>query len=227
VNFPATDAWRATRVPPEFRGLARVFLQEVAAVDADAIAAIAAVNAMLRRRLTKNPHLRREQVREIRQAWERTVPTAFLFERQFSGDHRRLLIAELRISATGWHDDKWEHSTPEQGLSLCALSIDTRMARLFQTTPRASVSMHALGRWFQRTGSRDHDQLVRDLRALATFAAADAPPLADEDAKTEVTIACPTGKWVGKNVMARHARSDRLLPMFACRTYKAAESMIG
>jgi len=33
--------------------------------------------------------------------------------------------------------------------------------------PHAIVSLHALGRWFERTGLRDHDALVRDLtRAL-------------------------------------------------------------
>jgi hypothetical protein len=34
-------------------------------------------------------------------------------------------------------------------------------------TPYATVSMHAPGRWFERTSIRDHAMLVRDLAILA------------------------------------------------------------
>ena len=57
--------------------------------------------------------------------------------------------------------------------------VQTWMARGF-------VSMHALGRWFERTGHRDHERLLADLAVLA--AAGD-----DDD-----RVATPEGGyWLG------------------------------
>jgi hypothetical protein len=176
------------KVPAEYRGLARLFHDEVKRVDVRLDRAVAAIAAPLRARLRRHPRLRDEQVAIATKLYARDVPAAFrLGEIEVTPDRDAFEIAELRVTATWINATAWDSDAHEPGVAIARYAMALDHGRLaMRWTPRAIVSMHAIGRWHERSGLRDHAMLLRDLSVLA---AAD-----DADEK----VATPDGGfWLG------------------------------
>jgi hypothetical protein len=101
-----------TKVPAEFRGIARLFRNEVRAADVRMDAALAAIAAPLHARLRRHPRLREEQVAAAVKVYARDVPVAFRISSGIEAcrDRARFAIAEVRLTATwmnarAWADD--------------------------------------------------------------------------------------------------------------------------
>lgn len=112
---------------------------------------------------------------------------------------RALEISEIRVTSAQQRFAHWEDTAPsEAALVIGGLQVDVRAgasrtgpsAYQLEVASRASISFHAIGRWFQR--SRDtapealHDAMVDILYALPTLAP-----------ETEIRIATEGGNWRG------------------------------
>jgi hypothetical protein len=188
-----------SKVPAEHRGLARVFRNEVRAVDVRMDAALAAIAAPLNARLRRHPRLRHEQVAIAVKLYRMTVPAAFrLGEVEVTPDRDAFEIAEMRLTATWLNATAWrDDDATEQGIAIARLVLAMRPRRgMVQVwTPCALVSAHALGRYFERTGLRDHTSLVRDLAVLADAA----------DAGDDRVATTDGGCWLGSMQTMRGA----------------------
>ena len=74
------------------------------------------------------------------------------------------------------------------------LTFGVRDGKLIRTwRPRINLSLHAMGRWFEHTGKREHELLLADLTRLA-----EAPETAGDK------VYCPPrGIWLGAVTVAR------------------------
>jgi hypothetical protein len=179
------------RVSAEARGQVRLFRAEVRAADTRFDAALDAVLAPLRERLKRHPRLREEQARIAGLAYRRETPGEFrLGELTILPDRDCFQIAETRLIATWFNSVAWaDDAVREQGVAICRYTVRLERGRLRTSwTPVAVVSGHALGRFFERTGQRDHRTLIRALAVLADARAdGDQVPAAD-------------GFWMGSTV---------------------------
>jgi hypothetical protein len=102
-----------------------------------------------------------------------TVPSAFRFgEIVVAPDRDAFLIAETRATATWINSRDWDSDATEAGVAIarCSMAMRPRVGLVHVWMPRAIVSMHAIARWFERSGSRDHDRLLADLAVLTAAA---------------------------------------------------------
>jgi hypothetical protein len=61
----------------------------------------------------------------------------------------------------------WDAEARERGLSLCKLTFAVRKGKLsLHWTPVAVISLHALGRWFERSRLREHEALIAAVAVL-------------------------------------------------------------
>jgi hypothetical protein len=157
------------RVSAEHRGLARRFRNEVKRIDEVMDPALAAIAKPLVAPLRRHPRLRHELIAVAVLQYRRTVPTAFRFgEVEVTPDRDAFLIAETRATATWINSRDWSSDATEAGVAVarCSLTMRPRVGLVHVWMPRAIVSMHAIARWFERSGGRDHDRLLADLAVL-------------------------------------------------------------
>jgi hypothetical protein len=163
-----------SKVPAEYRGLARLFRDEVKAVDVRLDRTLVTIAAPLNARLRRHPRLRHEQIAIAVKLYGRDVPAAFrLGEVEVHPDRDAFEITETRLTATWMNATAWrDDDATEQGIAVArfALAMRPRRGMAQVWTPVALISAHAIGRWFSRTGLRDHAALVRDLAVLALAA---------------------------------------------------------
>jgi hypothetical protein len=158
------------RVPAEYRGLTRLFREEVRAVDEAFDRALATIAAPLIARLRRHHRLRHELVAAAVHRYRRTAPAAFrLGEVSVMPDRDAFEIAEVRLTATWINSTTWDSDAHEPGVAVARASLAMRPGRgmVQEWMPIAICSAHGIGRWFERTGLRDHGMLVRDLAVLA------------------------------------------------------------
>ena len=157
------------KVPAEYRGLARVFRDKVFAVDAKMNRALPPIIRPLLTRVRRHPRLRDEQIATAMKLYRRDVPAAFRIGTiEVHPDRARFSIAETRLTASWMNNTEWDSNAEEPGIAVARCVIELRDGRLSGVwIPYALVSAHALGRWFERTGWRDHAALVHDLAVLA------------------------------------------------------------
>ena len=148
------DSAASSHVGAEFIGLARVFRNVVQAEDHAVDRALNAIAAPLRERLRHHPKLRPEQPMGALRQWAETVPTVFLIGRpRVACVRTEFAICEHRISSSWLYKDEWNNDEQERGLSVCTFVFAVRKGKLtMRWTPVACVSLHALGRWFERSG---------------------------------------------------------------------------
>lgn len=155
-----------TRLPAEYRGLARLFRDRVVTVDRAVGRAVDSVVAPLQARLRTHRALRADQAWAACYEWRRRVPCAYrLGEIEMERGTKRLTIRETRISAQrmivpGWDGD-------EIGVGIVTLGVDVAngVARpVIQS--RAVVSLHALGRRIERGDNGDDAAVIADLARL-------------------------------------------------------------
>jgi hypothetical protein len=158
------------KVPAEYRGLARQFRNEVRAEDEVFDRALGRVAAPLIARLRRHPRLRHELIAAATKTYTNAIPRTFrLREVEVEPDRDDFAIGEVRLTATQIHSTAWTNDDNEPGVGIAhiALAMRPRKGLVRVWTPVAIVSLHALSRWHERTGWRDHGALVRDLAVLA------------------------------------------------------------
>jgi hypothetical protein len=176
-------------VPREFIGMARVFRQTVHVENEKMCSFLLNTMQPIIERLERKPSLRPEHLSLIRQAWD-SMPQQFRLSSEFTGNHKHFRFNEARVFAAQWEkagDELWNSSEP--GIMLQLNVLDWRSGNLESfILPRALIGLHALGRWFERTGSSDTDSLLQDLRPLIG---------AEHNVKR---VPCERGTWIGEPV---------------------------
>jgi hypothetical protein len=162
------DAATSSRVPAEFTGAARVFRTAVQAEDRVVDRALNVIARPLKERLRRHPKLRPEQPMGVLRQWAQSVPTGFLLGHPHVVCLRtEFAITEHRISSSWLYNDEWNNDERERGLSVCRFVFAVRRGKLtLRWTPVACVSLHAMGRWFERSGLREHEALTAALAVL-------------------------------------------------------------
>jgi hypothetical protein len=164
------------KVPAEFRGLARLFRDEVKRVDVRMNEALAAIARPLVARLRRHPRLRHELIAAAVKIYHATTPAEFrLGEIEVNPDRDAFLIAETRATATWINIAAWNNDdATEPGVAVARFALAMRPGRgMVQAwIPRGIVSLHALARRLERGADRSHDALLADL-AVLTAAGAD------------------------------------------------------
>jgi hypothetical protein len=177
------------KVAAEYRGLARLFRDEIKAVDVRMDKALAVVAKPLVARLRRHHRLRHELIAVAVKTYRMTIPAEFRFgEIEVRPDRDAFEIAELRATATWINSRDWDSDATEAGVAIarCSMAMRPKVGLVHVWMPVAIVSLHAVARWFERSGSRDHGCLLADLAALTA-------PGDDDD-----RVATPGGFWRGE-----------------------------
>ena len=192
-------------VPREFLGMAREFRNVLVAEDPGAGDKQNAIAAALRSRLAKGSLPRPEAIKAAAQAW-REVPATGRLRLEVELSTRRLVIRELRVGAAdnrfpGWRD--WEDSFV---ILLTGFSL-VRWNFAYHYEMLASISLHGLGRRYQRGADSSPAAVMADFAALAT-----ATPESTAPGRFEVRTS--NGRWAGR-VVPVHGSA----PVLAARTF--------
>jgi hypothetical protein len=144
------------RIGREFVGLARVFRNEVRAVDKQLHDVVEAVMAPLHGRLKRHPRLRHEQIVQAERVYRGRVPEKFRIGAiVVDRDRARFAIVEVRLTATWLRDDRWDDDGQEPGVAMADFYLKLIDGKLRAwCEPSAICSLHSLARWHERTGHR-------------------------------------------------------------------------
>jgi hypothetical protein len=197
------------KVPAEFAGKARVFRSRMIAATTGVGLQMNAISqnsfGLYRRR---NAAPRPEHLVAIEQQW-RSIPPAGCLRLTVRRDRRSMSIEDTRITATTSNNIEWGDASEK---SICpiesSLALTKRQAETMATT-LAAVSLHALGRWYQRAFTTNDAAMLLDL-ALVIEAV---PPL-DPNA-TDIQLPSGNGgSWRGAIVETLNGKS-----VFNIRTF--------
>jgi hypothetical protein len=192
------------RVGAEFVGLARVFRQAVMAEECRVTAMLPCVINPVTQRLARKPRLRREQEIDFLRGW-RGVPSRFRLSFDDTRDADDCLVAtEVRLGSLQLRFRDWMDW--ESGVSITRVRVTTNRAMVFHAAPYVILSLHALARWFERTGRRTHEELLADIAPLATAN--------EEDDSVHTRV----GVWIGEFRMLATG-NDTQFDVRAVRTY--------
>jgi hypothetical protein len=100
-------------------------------------------------------------------------------------------IAEVRTTATWINSVAWgndDATEPGVAIARCSMAMQSERGLVEAWMPRAIVTLHALGRWFERTDWGDHDRLLADLAVLG---------LAPDGGEDERVPTPDGGCWLG------------------------------
>jgi hypothetical protein len=183
-------------ITAEARGLARALHNRVIASDLAYDKARQLIFKPLYERLRRKPTVRSEMALEILRAF-RAIDTPFRLGDVYTEPRSKghLFLGDILITAAvaqgGWSDASyWENNICISLVNLTAGSGDLRMTNDIIIT----VSMHAIARWYQRTGLRDDARLITDLEALfVSGVAANASSPTDD-----IRVPVPGGAWLGR-----------------------------
>jgi hypothetical protein len=150
----------------------------------------------IRARLDRKPSLRPDHFELLRQAWD-SMPQKYRLANEATGNHKHFRFNEARLFPADVVKETWS----EQGVAIQLNVLNWRSGELqHHVQPLVLVSLHALGRWFERSGSNDADRLLLDLKPLI---------YADQKAKR---VPCGSGTWIAELVTAdRDGTSDHVL----------------
>jgi hypothetical protein len=202
----------SSHVPGEFIGLGRQFRNVVHAEDRAIDAAVDVIIAPLRERLRKHPRLRAETPLGVVRQWAQSVPSIFRIGHPRVAHHKtEFVIREHRILSSWLHNDEWNNDERERGVSVCEVTFGVRKRKLIaRWSPIANISLHALARWFQRSGLRDHAALIEALAVLVeTDESSDRVPTSGGFWRGGVTEAIPGAQGLPDSERADVARRLR------------------
>jgi hypothetical protein len=197
------------RVPAEFVGKARVFRSSIIAATTGVGSQMRAISqfsfGLYKRR---NTAPRPEHLVAIEQQW-RSIPPAGCLRLTVRRDKRSMSIEDTRITATTSKNVEWGDGSEK---SIClvesSLALTKRHAETTATT-LAAVSLHALGRWYQRAFTTNDIAMLRDLALVVK-----AVPALDPSA-TDVEVPSGNGgSWRGAIVETLNGK-----PVFNIRTF--------
>jgi hypothetical protein len=188
-------------VPAEFVGLARQFLRDAAREHEAVRAMLERITAPVFTRLERHPgrNLRDGALRTLADACE-ALPHDFRlgFGTQLDPRGRRGKIIDLRVQPATLQSADWDDDALEPTLSVAMHWFDVP-PRVDQTTSQclAVVSLHALGRRYERGRDHSHAAIIADLQALATVNVNDAERFPEGE---RFQIPTPRGSWCGTAV---------------------------
>ena len=100
---------------------------------------------------------------------------------------RHLQITDIVIGSSKDREESWEDW--EKTTAILRINISTVGGIKVSSAPVATLSGHAIARWYQRTGCRDQAKLLRDIGMIL-------------DAAEPDRVVVPSGVWLGKTVNA-------------------------
>jgi hypothetical protein len=151
-------------VPREFAGLARGLRRNVDVADGVWMQEIKQLTTPLLKRLKRKPTLRNDAAIDLARNWSE-IPNPFRLMMNADTDGKHIQIAECGIGISQGKRELWE--TFENTRCIKIVSLDTRLRmEMVSTYSLATISLHAIARWYQRTRSRDTTKLLHDLKQI-------------------------------------------------------------
>jgi hypothetical protein len=170
-----------------------VFRSSVQAIDQRCYDTLVDISEPLRERLLRHPRLRLEHAADAMRRYALQVPEQYRIGglQGARGGHHDFMISETRLMPSRLLHDAWDDDEfPEPGVSICKYWFGTKDGKIIhRVQPRVVVSLHALARWFERSGARSHDTLFQDIALLV-------------DASEENEVPCRGGAWLGPTIIA-------------------------
>ena len=156
-------------VGAEFTGRARQFRAAIDGEDARIPGIVAAIMRPLKARFERGKRTHREaRLIDAARAWRRQIPTQGRLDLAVERDKTVLKIREWRVSAGTFRFCAWPDKGREPDIGIVSLTLDVGPGLLVSATQElASISLHALGRWHQRSFNVGDDALRCDLLAIA------------------------------------------------------------
>jgi hypothetical protein len=185
-------------LPPEFRGLARLFRTKMSDAAEKSGKVLQKIGADTfaeydRRNRRHNFGLREDALRDIEIRW-RAIPSFGGISQTVTRDRRSIVATDTRIRPEKVVGSNWEDPGTEQSLCVvrCGLTVNKHRA---ETTHRTLVtlSLRALGRWFQRSWTPTDEALLSDIAMLASHAT---PAMLDSPGRFSVPSDHATA-WLG------------------------------
>jgi hypothetical protein len=158
------------RVPFEFVGLARAFRARVTLDDGIVTRTLPQLlKKILERRSRHHTKLREDVCKDFVRTWGETIPRRFCLGSSASFRKGRLQVQEIRVTSLKFQDDRWQSRSSEPGLGIIALDLDSDNQIPFQYRTIVILSLHAIGRWYERAAGQRTDQaLVETLAPLVS-----------------------------------------------------------
>ena len=203
---------RRDRLGAEHTGLARLFRNAVLREEMEWRPGALKIIQSIQRRLAQKPTLRKQSVVDLMRLWT-ALPAKYRMSLDFDDDGAgRLTIREIATASSAIQFQNWSPSPEwEPGVSLLRTVVTTDRFARFDAFPFVIISLHALARWFERSGSRDHELLMRDLRSLI-----------DTDPTTDRVPTGYGGEWLGDPQVHCYA-FNRKFSVRAVRTFVTTE----
>ena len=156
-----------TPVPFEFLGLGRRFRERIAEADDRAVATMLSIFSPLAQRAKRSAVPRPELLQGAARQWRREMPPLGLLDSKIELSRRDLHIREVRVGG-GTAQATWNEATDEPVISilLVELHVAQGVCQLVVDTT-ALLTLHALGRWYQRSLDNSDAALRLDLARLA------------------------------------------------------------
>jgi hypothetical protein len=208
-----------TPLPAEFLGLGRRFREQIADADDLSVRTIGQLFAPLARRADRCAMPRPEMLQDTVRHWRRAMPGAGLIDSKIELSRRELHIREVRVGAT--RDDVTNE--PMIAILLIELDVAPGICRV-TAEPAAVLSLHALGRWYQRALDTSVTALLAGLGRLASAYAG----ILDESGETgHPGFLCSTagGQWAGSVTRRFSEVTGRREAVLDIRTFLPAHAM--
>jgi hypothetical protein len=201
-------AWRPGPVDPQFLGQARAFRDRLKAVSTECSRLIDEIAMPLVRRSRRHPIPRREQLIDVARKWS-CMPSLGLLDTTTELDLRKrvLRISQLRVCPSDFRAANW--AVGETGVSVLGLKLDAEPYCFSFVMPSlVTVSLHALGRRYQRAVAVTDEAIFADLHTLARAH----PRLTAGDVGAAFEVNASGGCWHGNITdAATSAGTDRIL----------------
>ena len=207
-------------MPAEFVGKARAFRSRIADADAVAIQIIQQTTQQLIERQRRHPVPRTDTLASIARAWRVQVPAFGRASQEITLERKSLSIVEVRTCPQHYRAATWKDDALEPGLIVVRVSLaiapHEKLSLAMHTL--AAISLHGLGRRYQRGADTSDAAIIADIRALA--AAHERLVKLPED--TRFDVALPGGRWLGTVLDVRAAASGGVDRILSGRTFVEA-----
>lgn len=207
-------------VAPAFTRQARALRDRLRVASTECGRLIDEIAAPLVARSRRSPIPRVEQLVDVARMWRTKQPEFGRLDLtiEWNRRERSLCIRELRACPSDFRAVGW--TTDEAGISVIGLALDVAPHRFSFVMPSlVSVSLHALGRRYQRGLDVSDEAVLGDMHVLAQshmrLAAGEAGELVDIDMED--------GRWCGHLADATNPNGGGIDRIFCARTYKEAK----
>jgi hypothetical protein len=158
------------RVPPEFLGKARAFRERIVEAEPAVTAVMNKAYDPLGERARRKARPRPELIAGAARTWSQEMPTVGRLGACSIRKKSRyqVTIREVRLLSGELSRDDWADGAVDPGLSIAFLELQAGEGGCTLVTDIVVLlSLHALGRWFQRSLDDSEAALLADLAQLA------------------------------------------------------------